>query len=551
MAGECDGDADQRGRVLWCRRAVVNAESRSPAVSASGRDWKRSLVWRHEVVKRLPAEPWTFGAGVELPGYRVLREIGRGSMGVVYRAIDSALEREVAIKVMAEATLGDHGALERFMREARTLAKVSHRNVLPIYHVGTHEGRSFIVMQLVRGCTLRDLLGRRSALAPGHALTLMAQVGDALDAVHRSNVVHRDVKPENILLEGPEGDEHVRLADFGLARPVGNRMTESSQHVGTLWYMAPEQIRGEPDVGPQADLYSLALLLYEVLTGERLDITRRHDLSANLPKDAPFTGQLRAVFSRALAPVAMDRYESAGAFVADARAALAQVEALAKGGMSQAGRSKTGDAGGDSGSLDLGITSPSRPVGGVAGQPTAVERPSRRRNQTIWAAALGTSLVLMLGVGGFLLLRQQGGLSAGVLATPTTAVSSTAPPSLPTATSSPSPTDGRTTSRPVAPPVSPSSKQPSPTRRPTSRPPTGPPSPRPRGSLGRYEVCGDSVTVRAAPEPEEETTTVATLHWGETFVVEHVKNSAWARGYSPEDSAARGWVLRGWIKPRC
>ncbi|QXJ22447.1 protein kinase [Actinomadura graeca] len=529
---------------------MVNAELRSPAVSASGRNWRRSWIQRHEVVKRLSAEHRTFGTGLELPGYRVLGEIGRGSMGVVFRAMDSALEREVAIKVMAEAALGDHRSLSRFMREARTLAKVSHRNVLPIYHVGTHEGRSFIVMQLVRGCTLRDLLGRRSMLAPGHALMLMAQVGDALDAVHRSDVTHRDVKPENILLEGPEGGEHARLADFGLARPIGDRMTESSQNVGTLWYMAPEQLRGEPDVGPQADLYAFALVFYEVLTGKRLDVTRRNDLPVNLPKDSLFTEQLRAVFSRALAPVAMDRYESAGAFVADARAALAQAEVTVEGGISRADRLRNGDSGGDSGSLDLDSTSLPRPDDGVAEQPTAVERPTRRRSQNIWAAASATGLALMLGIGGFLLLKQHGGSSAGGPAAPTTAVPSAASPSHSTTTSSPS-MHGRRTSRPAVPPVSPSSTQPSATGRPTSKPPTGPTSPRPGGSSVRYEVCGDTVTVRAAPETKDETTTVATLHWGETFVVEYVKNSAWARGYSPEDSAARGWVLRSWIRPRC
>src|SRR4051812_22472726 len=146
------------------------------------------------------------GSSSVLGAYRLERELGKGGMGVVYLAFDQVLERRVAIKIIAPAVPRDPKAQDRFIKEARILAKFQHPHVLPVYHVEAHEGRVYLVMRFADGPTLRGLLERRARLAPGHAMKLLAQIGDALDAVHRHNVVHGDVKPENILLEGFEGD---------------------------------------------------------------------------------------------------------------------------------------------------------------------------------------------------------------------------------------------------------------------------------------------------------------------------------------------------------
>ncbi|MGH3241037.1 MAG: serine/threonine-protein kinase, partial [Spirillospora sp.] len=269
-----------------------------------------------------------FGVGDEFSHYRLEEEIGKGGMGVVFRALDLDLDRTVAIKVMAAGAATGKKERDRFTREARNLARVDHPHVLPIHEVKDHEGRLYLAMRLVpSGYTLRGLLRRRSALAPGHALTLLEKVGGALDAMHRADVLHLDVKPENILLEGLEGGEHPWLADFGLARARSDEVTRSDQIVGTVRYMAPEQLGGARDIDAHADLYAFALVLYETLTGHLLDLVQRSRVPESLPENDLVNGRLREVFGRALAPLPAERYESAAALIADARDAFSRAAA--------------------------------------------------------------------------------------------------------------------------------------------------------------------------------------------------------------------------------
>ena len=202
-----------------------------------------------------------FGPGITFAGYRIESLVGRGGMGVVYRATDLSLERPVAVKMIAPELAEDEHFRTRFLREPRLAASLDHPNVIPIYEAGEHEG------QLRRCASSRAatwrMLEREGKLEPGRALAVLAQVAGALDAAHRRALVHRDVKPANVLLD--EGD-HVYLTDFGITKQVGGASTDTGRVVGTLDYLAPEQIRGE-DVDGRTDIYALGCVLYECLTG--------------------------------------------------------------------------------------------------------------------------------------------------------------------------------------------------------------------------------------------------------------------------------------------
>ncbi|HET8895533.1 MAG TPA: serine/threonine-protein kinase [Gaiellaceae bacterium] len=196
--------------------------------------------------------------------YTVERKLGRGGMATVYLARDTVLDRPVALKVLAEHLADDDAFRERFLREARLAAKFVHPNVVQVYDADEDERGPFIVMEYVDGHTLADELKRRGRLPPAEAVGIGIQVCAALEAAHEAGLVHRDIKPQNILLR-PDG--RVKIADFGIARSLdATRHTEIGTVLGTAAYLAPEQARGET-VTPAADIYSLGVVLYELLTG--------------------------------------------------------------------------------------------------------------------------------------------------------------------------------------------------------------------------------------------------------------------------------------------
>ncbi len=201
--------------------------------------------------------------GATFGGYRVESLIGRGGMGVVYRATDLSLERPVALKLVAPELAEDKRFRERFLREPRLAASLDHPNVIPIYEAGERDGQLYLAMRYVDGSDLKTVLARDGKLAPERALRILAQVAAALDAANRRALVHRDVKPANVLLDE---NEHAYLTDFGITKQLGGDSTDTGRVVGTLDYLAPEQIRGDP-VDGRTDCYSLACVLYQCLSG--------------------------------------------------------------------------------------------------------------------------------------------------------------------------------------------------------------------------------------------------------------------------------------------
>jgi hypothetical protein len=220
-----------------------------------------------------PPQPLTPTVDQPLPEcigrYRLLGRLGVGGMGTVYRAQDPHLDRIVALKVPRLDGPGDQRAarVQRFQREARAAARILHPHVCPIFDVGEHEGSAFVVMAYVEGPSLAQVLAKRGRLDVREAVTLAWQILDALSAVHANGIVHRDVKPGNILLDSAG---RAILTDFGLARPEesGERLTSEGAVVGTPAYMAPEQAAGQSEqVGPWTDLYAVGVVLYQMLTG--------------------------------------------------------------------------------------------------------------------------------------------------------------------------------------------------------------------------------------------------------------------------------------------
>jgi hypothetical protein len=265
-------------------------------------------------------------AGTVFAGHRIEAVAGRGGMGVVYRATQLALDRTVALKVIAPGLLEDQTVRNRFVRESKVAASIDHPNVIPIYYAGEEDGIAYIAMRYVSGDDIRSLVRREGHLDPERAARIVAQIGSALDEAHAAGLVHRDIKPANVLLTS---EDHVYLTDFGLTKHALSvaGSTKPGHWVGTLDYVAPEQIRGER-VDARADVYALGCLLYFVLTGE-VAFKRDSDearLWAHLSEPPPkpsahgVPDAFDAVLERALAKDPEERYPSAGDL---GRAALA------------------------------------------------------------------------------------------------------------------------------------------------------------------------------------------------------------------------------------
>jgi len=209
-------------------------------------------------------------AGKRLANYRIDEVVGQGGMGIVYRAHDLRLKRRVALKLLSPALAEDEAFRERFVRESELAASVDHPNVIPVFEGGEENGTLFIAMRYVEGLNLREYLQLKGRLDARETRSIADQVAGALDAAHRARLVHRDVKPANVLLEPRDldGGHHCYLTDFGLTVGAWSHsgLTGSGHFMGTVNYVAPEQIRGAP-VGPEADVYGLGCVLFECLTG--------------------------------------------------------------------------------------------------------------------------------------------------------------------------------------------------------------------------------------------------------------------------------------------
>jgi ABC-type branched-subunit amino acid transport system substrate-binding protein/predicted Ser/Thr protein kinase len=264
-----------------------------------------------------------FGPGTTFSNYQVESLLGRGGMGMVYLARDLSLERPVAVKLIAPELAQDDEFRGRFLREPKLAASLDHPNVIPIHEAGEHDGRLYLVMRYVEGSDLRTLLDRESKLSPERTLAILGQVAGALDAAHRRALVHRDMKPANVLLDE---DDHAYLTDFGISKQIGGASTDTGRLVGTLDYLAPEQIRGDP-VDGRTDCYALACVLYECLAGK--PPFRRDNEAATMwahmqDEPPPVRGHARldAVLRKALAKDRENRYATCGELIDAAAAAL-------------------------------------------------------------------------------------------------------------------------------------------------------------------------------------------------------------------------------------
>jgi serine/threonine-protein kinase len=332
-------------------------------------------------------------------------------MAQVWEGTDEILRRRVAVKLLHPHLAADATFVARFRQEAVAAARLAHPGIVSIYDTCSDDGGEAIVMELVPGPTLRQRLDEHVAIDPWQAAGLAAQVAEALDAAHRAGLVHRDVKPANVLLAG---DGRVKVADFGIAKAVAEAdLTQPGLMVGTAKYLAPEQVRGEA-VDARTDIYSLGVVLYEMLCGRppfvadtdaatalarlQRDPLRPRQVKASVPK------ALEEIVLRAMARDPADRYETA----ADLRAAL-----LAAGATPSSAPDLTTAIGG----ADHTRTAPVPPRPGAAPPPSPPASPSFRQTERSWLVptALVVVAAIALGVAGLLLGRSgAGGLLDGV-----------------------------------------------------------------------------------------------------------------------------------------
>jgi len=344
--------------------------------------------------------------------YRVTRKIGGGGMADVYLAEDQELGRRVAIKILHGRYANDEQFVERFRREATHAAGLSHPNIVSIFDRGNTDGSYFIVMEYVEGRTLKELIRSRGPCPIPVAIAYTRQILQALRYAHRNGVVHRDIKPHNVIVD-PEGV--VKVTDFGIARAGASQMTEEGAIIGTAQYLSPEQARGAP-VDQTSDLYSTGVVLYELLTahvpftGETpVEIAMKHlseppDAPSDLRPEVP--DDLDLVVLRALSKEPAERYQSAAAMDAD-------LETVAHGGHvpTETAEAATMVLGG--GRVDdTGVTQVTRRARPGAGYPPPFD-PTRPRRAAIWPWLAGAGALLLLVLAGFLLYDPVKGLFEG------------------------------------------------------------------------------------------------------------------------------------------
>jgi hypothetical protein len=369
--------------------------------------------------------------------YRLIAPLGEGGMATIWRALDEQLDREVAVKLLREQYSTDAGFAARFRQEARAAGSLSHPNIVPVYDYGTDDGSQFIVMQLVEGDDLATILRERGSLETDEAVRIALGVASALEAAHRRGLVHRDVKPGNILLTD-DGD--VKVTDFGIARAVAEAsMTVTGTTLGSVHYFSPEQARGDEVTGA-SDVYALGIVLYEMLTGRR---PFEGDSAAGvalkrLSEDPPPPGTFRpvpsglsAIVMRALQREPQDRFPDAGSFAEalrvwqkDPAAGAAAAGVAAAAGSQPPAAAPIPSAGEPTVYVPPRVTMPSDRAPGRVGPPPGGRPPAEaaeREGQPWWIWLVALLAVLLLGLIGYLGFQVIGNLGPGVTPSPSAA----------------------------------------------------------------------------------------------------------------------------------
>ena len=347
----------------------------------------------------------SLSAGDVIAGYRLDELAGRGGMGVVFRATHIALERQVAVKLIAPELAADEKFRQRFQRESRVAASIDHPHVIPIFDAGDEDGQLYVAMRYVEGTDLGALVAHQGTLEPPQAVELIAQVSDALDAAHERGLVHRDVKPANVLLESRPSGYHAYLTDFGLVKTVGAAsgvLTRTGQWLGTPDYAAPEQILGA-EVDARTDVYALGCMLYQLIAGKPpfeadTDVAKMFAHLSNPPPslsdsrpDTP--AALDEVIRSALAKEPAERQGSAGELTAAARAAIAVPAATVPAPAPPTAAAPQADT----------VLAPTA----HAGTPRPTEPPPRPAARRRWPIALAA--VLLIGAAGLAVVLAGGG----------------------------------------------------------------------------------------------------------------------------------------------
>ena len=340
--------------------------------------------------------------GTEVAGYRIEQRIGRGGMGVVYRAEHLTLGRQAALKIIVPDLAESEGFRSRFLQEARIAATLVHPNVVTVYDAGDMNGLLYIAMQYVEGSDLAKVLRTDGRLKPFRALDVLRQVGAALDAAHVAGLVHRDVKPGNVLIQG----RHAYLTDFGLTKRLssGDNLTRPGEVVGTVHYLAPEQIEGKP-VDGRTDVYALGCLLYQCLSGE-LPYPRDSDVAviyAHIQDDPPKLSERRPdlpagldqVIAKAMEKSPDRRFATCHDLITAARGVVDAHGPLSE----SSGPRRTIPVEGDPGDIPTGAgrrippigDSPSTPTGGHSKPPLPIPPSPKRAPLALIAAAHGST----------------------------------------------------------------------------------------------------------------------------------------------------------------